>query len=614
MEGRTAAVPPQLPVVRRGGLQGKGTEGPMSYRTIKKLLGETSLERKCHFLFGTGLMLLITGSFYFYARLNLGVVREQYNKRADLLVTANLDAEHWAALAPDLHSDSPRFPVENIRRFADSFKPTELKEQSWKFFSIDEAAATERRPGDATEVEARSKLVAACDGLSIEERLASPPSWYYEDKDDGTYVYFRAITAGTSCLGCHQKIKPGVKLGDVLGIAKISFPLQDTESEIAKNNAILIAMAIVTCALAMLGAYAIVRYVIVKPVLHLKDVSDAVAQGDLDQRADIHTGDEFEELSHAFNRMLRRLVTVQDELRQVNTSLDAKVDELAQANLSLHEMNKLKSEFLATMSHELRTPLNSILGFSDLLAEAANLNERQRKYMRNIQAAGRNLLKLINDILDLAKIEAGKMEVLVAEFSVAELLERLAVGMLPLAEKKNIELRWDCAPDVETALQDVGKLQQILYNLLSNAIKFTPEGGRVQLLALPGPEGTLQLVVADTGIGIPLDDQARIFEKFRQGRSVPGSEQALTREFEGTGLGLSIVKEFSKLLGGEVALESEFGKGSTFTVRIPLKHQAPLKPDDDDVLRRQTMEFRRQQTVVERAARDDAPREERDAG
>jgi len=577
----------------------------MSYRTFKRLLGETSLERKCHFLFGTGLMLLITGSFYAYARLNLGVVREQYNKRADLLITANLDAEHWHALEAGASADGRRFPMPDIRKFADSFKPGELKEQSWKFFSAELGA--EARSGDKTEDDARSQLVAACAALSPQQRLEQPPSWYYEDQDDGAYVYFRAILAGESCLPCHRQLHAGVQLGDLLGIAKISFPLQDTESEIAKNNAILIAMAIVTCFLAMLGAYAIVRYVIVKPVLHLKDVSDAVAQGDLDQRADIHTGDEFEELSHAFNRMLRRLVTVQDELRQVNTSLDAKVDELARANLSLHEMNKLKSEFLATMSHELRTPLNSILGFSDLLAEAPNLNDRQRKYMGNIQSAGRNLLTLINDILDLAKIEAGKMELAVTEFSVTELLERLAVGMLPLAEKKNIALTWDCDPRVDLGLQDVGKLQQILYNLLSNAIKFTPEGGRVQLQALPADGGWLEISVADTGIGIPLDDQSRIFEKFRQGRGVPGSEQALTREYEGTGLGLSIVKELSKLLGGEVLLASEFGKGSTFTIRIPLRHHAPLTTDDDDPFRRQTLELRRQQAVLEQAARDETP-------
>ena len=586
----------------------------MSYRTFKRVLGETSLERKCRFLFGGGLLLLITGSFYFYARLNLGVVREQYNKRADLLITANLGAKHMSALSPDLEREDHPFHVENILEFADTLKLPDQREQSWRVLSADVDADVERRPRDDTEVEARNELVEAVENLSVEDRLKRPPFVNFADVEEGDYVYFRTIFAAESCLKCHRKVTPGLQKGDLLGIAKIAFPLQDTEQEIAKNNAILIAMAIVTCFLAMLGAYAIVRYVIVKPVLHLKDVSDAVAQGDLDLRADIHTGDEFEELSHAFNRMLRRLVTVQDELRQVNTSLDAKVDELAQANLSLHEMNKLKSEFLATMSHELRTPLNSILGFSDLLTDAPNLNERQQKYVGNICTSGRNLLQLINDILDLAKMEAGKMEVSVTEVASSELVERLAVGMLPLAEKKNIELRWDCDPRVETALQDAGKLQQILYNLLSNAIKFTPEGGRVELQALPHDDDQFDLIVADTGIGIPLDDQARVFEKFRQGRSVPGSEQALTREYEGTGLGLSIVKELSRLLGGEVILESEFGKGSTFTVRLPLRFQVPLGHDDEDAFRRQTMELKRQQAALESAARDEGEQGARDAG
>jgi signal transduction histidine kinase len=119
--------------------------------------------------------------------------------------------------------------------------------------------------------------------------------------------------------------------------------------------------------------------------------------------------------------------------------------------------------------------------------------------------------------------------------------------------------------------QDAGKLQQILYNLLSNAVKFTPEGGRVQVSAVTAPGGCVDLIVADTGIGIPLEDQALIFEKFRQGRTIPGQQDTLTREFEGTGLGLSIVKELSRLLGGEVSLTSEFGKGSTFRVRVPVE-------------------------------------------
>src|SRR5690606_14688123 len=132
-------------------------------------------------------------------------------------------------------------------------------------------------------------------------------------------------------------------------------------------------------------------------------VSDEIARGTLDLRADIRTGDEFEELSHAFNRMLRHLTTVQDELREVNSDLDGKVDELAQVNLRLYEMNKLEDEFLATMSHELRTPLNSILGFSEILDGAPNLHDKQHRFVRNIQSSGRDLMLLINDALDLAK-------------------------------------------------------------------------------------------------------------------------------------------------------------------------------------------------------------------
>ncbi len=161
----------------------------------------------------------------------------------------------------------------------------------------------------------------------------------------------------------------------------------------------------------MMASYVIVRYVIVKPLKHLRDVSDAISRGNIDKRADIHTGDEFEDLAVAFNRMLRHLVEAQEELRHVNADLDGKVDELAQVNMRLYEMNRLKSDFLATMSHELRTPLNSIIGFSDVLGSIDSLDDKQKRYVQNIQKSGKMLLDMINDILDLAKIESGKMEV-----------------------------------------------------------------------------------------------------------------------------------------------------------------------------------------------------------
>lgn len=520
----------------------------MSYRTIKRLLGETSLERKCRFLFGTGLLLLITGSFYFYGRLTASLVYRQNITTGRLLIAPIIFEKHWKWL----EGDQDFIPV--IEQMSRDLKPDDLQSYSWDLLKANPAAAEAgSRPSDTGGYEA------------LEELVRGQREVVHIVPEKREYQYFGAVRASKSCITCHHH--KDAKEGELVGMVQVSFPLEPTERAMAWNNAILLATAIGTAFLAMLAAYAIVRYVIVKPVLHLKDVSDAIARGNLDLRADIRTGDEFEELSHAFNRMLRHLVAVQEELRHVNADLDSKVDELAQVNLKLFEMNNLKSDFLATMSHELRTPLNSILGFSDVLAAAENLDERQQRYLRNIQNSGRDLLALINDILDLAKIDAGRMELHVSEFSLYDLIERLVSMMRPIAEKKNIDLISASDPGIPLLRQDSGKLQQILYNLLSNAVKFTPEGGRVRVAAQRIDDGMLELVVEDTGVGIALEDQETIFEKFRQGNTRRNS--ALTREFAGTGLGLSIVKELSKLLGGEVSLVSELGKGSRFTVHVP---------------------------------------------
>jgi signal transduction histidine kinase len=258
---------------------------------------------------------------------------------------------------------------------------------------------------------------------------------------------------------------------------------------------------------------------------------------------------------------------MQDRLRKVNADLDRKVDELARANLALYESNRLKGDFLATMSHELRTPLNSILGFSEVLGSVDGLTDKQLRWVGNIRTSGEQLLALINDVLDLAKIEAGKMEVRPSEFSVYDVCEGLLTMFRPMAEKKNIDLRGTLAPGIPLMRQDVIKLRQILSNLLSNAVKFTPEGGRV-LLKGEAEGGFIVLTVSDTGVGIAADEQELVFEKFRQ------AGNPLTREHAGTGLGLSIVRELSKLLGGDVTLQSELGRGSTFTVRLPLQFNA----------------------------------------
>src|SRR5262249_11606998 len=262
-------------------------------------------------------------------------------------------------------------------------------------------------------------------------------------------------------------------------VAKVVIPDDATQSALNVNRAIFLATAIVTVFLAMAASYVIVRYVIVKPLKHLRDISDEISRGNMEARADIHTADEFEELGTAFNKMVRHLVPTQDELKQANTSLDGKVDELAQLNMQLYEMNRLKSDFLATMSHELRTPLNSIIGFSEVLDSIKSLDDRQRRYVQNIQKSGRVLLDMINDILDLAKIESGKMEIRLADFRVDNVIQAQCDFFRPQTERKNIDLEIDVEPGLPELFQDQAKVQQILSNLLSNAIKFTPEGGRI---------------------------------------------------------------------------------------------------------------------------------------
>lgn len=540
----------------------------MSYRTFKRLLGETSLERKCRFLFGGGLLILITLSFGLYGSLTSGLVDEQNRNTGRMMVLPILLQRHWEWSEKDkLDGDDFSRTVEVMSKEA---QPKDLADYRWDLLKV--ASDDPQKSGnDQGDFDALLELQHGKDEFMRKTTSA-------DNKHE--FHYYGAVRAKQSCVQCHTG-SPGepVAEGDLIGMAKVIIPMAPADRALAFNNAMLLTTAIVTTFLAMVATFTIARYVIVKPVLHLKEVSDAISRGNLDRRADIRTGDEFEELSQAYNRMLRHLVALQEELRQVNTALNSKVDELAQANMQLFELNNIKNEFMATMTHELRTPLNSILGFSDVLAGAENLNEKQQRYVRNIQTSGKDLLTLVNDILDLAKIEAGKMDLHIVEFSIGDLVERLSGMMKPLAERRNIELTCEVDPRLPLLVQDTGKIQQILYNLLSNAVKFTPEGGRVQLNANLRDERTMELIVEDTGVGIPLEDQETIFEKFRQGNTAPGNGQSLlTREYAGTGLGLSIVRELSKLLGGEVSLTSELGKGSRFTVWLPLVLKEQPRP------------------------------------
>ncbi len=564
----------------------------MSYRSFKHLLGETSLERKCRFIFGLGILVLVSGSFFWYGQKTENLVLNQTTQMARLIVPEALYHLHVKELGNSnflsvlevisgsfkpLKKDLPYYKAKVMNPFKLKEEGKDGLDKFERDAVLDFLKSQPDRDGDA------KTAVAKEPGL---------PKWSHRYTSGRTeYQYIQAVYFESTCLmNCHGKDEKGddvpidnhlmrpapdgehwipTKVGDLAGAVAVTLPMKQTITAINLNRAMLITAALITAIIAMLSSYIIVRYVIVKPVKHLRDVSDAIAAGRLTIRSQIETGDEFEELSHAFNRMLYNLVAMQQALREVNNDLDKKVDELAQANLALFEMNRLKSDFLATMSHELRTPLNSIIGFSEVLSGADQLNERHRRYAGNIQSSGRMLLSMINDILDLAKIESGKMEVRSEDFSIRDVCEGLTNLSRPIAERKNITLECRIDEAIPLLRQDPGKLRQIIYNLLSNAIKFTPEGGRVTLRARA--EGRFMVIeVQDTGIGIAEEDRETIFEKFRQAKLPGQADNVLTREYHGTGLGLSIVRELTKLLGGDVSLESQAGQGSTFTVRIPL--------------------------------------------
>ncbi|QDT67249.1 Autoinducer 2 sensor kinase/phosphatase LuxQ [Planctomycetes bacterium MalM25] len=594
----------------------------MSSRGLKRVfVGETSLERKCRWWFGIALGVLLVLTFYWSGQQLRGIVRQNDRELGPGLVGAAWDELHFeyflqptadeqVGLSPeelDTWKGIIESLVESGRKFGEEFESYAIQPQG---------VANPEGLGHPTN-EFEQSLLTHYRQTSPEE---AQPSWSYLNNKK-TYRYYEAMYAEKSCVTCHKVLgkppRPGLKEGDLMAVMRVEIDREEKQKDFTMYEAGMWTAAVTIGFLSMFLLWAIVRLLIVKPVKHLGQVANAVREGDTTQRADIQTGDEFEELAASFNRMLRQLLSQQNALESVNSELDGKLDELAQMNLRLFEMNRLKSDFLATMSHELRTPLNSILGFSEVLATVDTLDPKQQRYVGNIQRSGKMLLEMINDILDLAKIESGRMDASPSDLPIAAVITAQCDMARPLAERKNIDLDASCPTNVPALRQDQAKLQQILNNLLSNAIKFTPEGGRIQVRArrevgssandfdagsalgsplpplsgLAAGEATLVIEVEDTGIGISEADQAIIFEKFRQGASAAPDGDAMTREQGGTGLGLSIVRELCRLLGGDVAVRSIAGKGSTFIVRLPWR--LPDRTDLDAELNRGVAELTR---------------------
>jgi signal transduction histidine kinase len=548
-----------------------------------------SLNLKAKFALLTGTMILavavIVTVFLTYQQAR--TIREEFVRRA-LALTENLAYSAQLPLAAQNRT--------SLARLGEGL----LKESELAYVSFQTA--------DGVELLAlRADTTTAADVVTVSDARVHPSgtrSAWVRNESGRTFldVYTAVVVEG----GNEDDILATQRdaADEVLGYVRVGMTAEAAEARIARMRLLAGALGLAIALACSLLAAALI-HVMTRPLAQLMEGNRRVARGDFSLRLEVRSRDEFGRLAGSYNQMALEIQRSRELAESYLASLRANADHLEEANRALQHTNqelakasRMKSEFLAVMSHELRTPLNVIIGFSEVLLDQTfgAVNPKQERYVSNILTSGRHLLALINDILDLSKVEAGKMQVAPAPFDLRQSLDEIQSLVRNLAAKKAIEVRCGDVPAL-TPVTDQKLFKQVMLNLLSNAIKFTPEGGSVELRVRsmdgkvlrgdaasrrmpPQRRGAIQprlvllVEVRDTGVGIAPEDQERIFEAFQQ------VDASYARRQEGTGLGLALTRRIVQLLGGEIWFESVRDEGSTFWFYVPFE----FDERDSDVL------------------------------
>jgi signal transduction histidine kinase len=540
------------------------------------------LNLKTKFALTTGAMILVvaTGITGFLTHQQESTIRSELVRRA-LALTENLAYNCQLPLVTQ--------NTTSLLRLGNGL----LKDGEVSYVQFEDSTGTIlARVGDAAADSLEDAGPAALQALDEDTRT----TWMRNAKGVRFLDVFAPVTLGTTdendILSANRQTLAPERVGSV----HVGMTTRGADGRIAALRRVTTLLGILVALAGSVGA-AFAIHSLTRPLAQLMEGNRRVARGDFGLRLEVRSRDEFGRLAGSWNQMADEIQRSRELVNRYFDSLRANAEELEEANRTLQYKNeeiakasRMKSEFLAIMSHELRTPLNGILGFSEVLLDEkfGRLNEKQKRFVDNTLTSGRHLLRLINDLLDLSKIEAGKMEIEPAAVEVVPCLEEIHTLVRGLALKKGVELHFG-EPPAQSAFTDAKLIKQVMFNLLSNAIKFTPTGGRVDVearcpdgrtlrsdpisRALPTgrhetiPDRELLCVeVRDTGIGIAPEDYEKIFMPFQQ------LDSSYARRQEGTGLGLALTRRLVRLLGGDIWFTSQPGEGSRFVFYVPLEY------------------------------------------